>query len=133
MVGVSPTSQPPTGGAKTRWELPARLPGRHDRPSSAGAECHGAAGRRGAVPGPAGRTHAAGLREEPAFRPHGVHERAGGGRWARGAGDGRRGLGQRWAPTAAPGGTRRLLSGEDTHGRSRRVMAGVQQSVIWHY
>lgn len=48
-----------------------------------------------------------------------------------GAGYGRRGLGQRWAPSAAPGGTQRLLRGEDTHCRARRVMAGLQQSVIW--
>uniref|UniRef100_A0A7N9DI67 Uncharacterized protein n=1 Tax=Macaca fascicularis TaxID=9541 RepID=A0A7N9DI67_MACFA len=39
----------------------------------------GAAGRRGAVPGPADRSHAGGLGEEPALRPHGVHDGPGGG------------------------------------------------------
>ncbi|XP_050633502.1 uncharacterized protein LOC126947140 isoform X1 [Macaca thibetana thibetana] len=44
-----------------------------------GAGRHGAAGRRGAVPGPADRSHAGGLGEEPALRPHGVHDGPGGG------------------------------------------------------
>lgn len=51
-----------------------------------GADRDGAAGHRGALPGPACGAHAGGLRPEPALRAHGVHDRAGGGR--RGAGHG---------------------------------------------
>lgn len=60
------------------------VPGGDHGCSSADAECHGAAGRGRAVPGPAGRSHAGRLGEEPALCAHGVHHGPGGGSRARG-------------------------------------------------
>ncbi|XP_012919878.1 PI-PLC X domain-containing protein 1 isoform X5 [Mustela putorius furo] len=88
-----------------------------------GAGCHGAAGRGRAVPGPADRTHAGRLGEEPALCAHGVHNGAGGGH---AHGD------LRVAGEPPPGGGHPGLQGLRGHdGRPARVPGRLHQEHLW--
>ncbi|XP_032185944.1 PI-PLC X domain-containing protein 1 isoform X1 [Mustela erminea] len=99
------------------WDVPLH------QLSIPGAGCHGAAGRGRAVPGPADRTHAGRLGEEPALCAHGVHDGAGGGH---AHGD------LRVAGEPPPGGGHPGLQGLRGHdGRPARVPGRLHQEHLW--